>query len=88
MEEYRNMILSKLHYGFLEYGNLEQELKTLNLDKDLNYDNDAVEVDDMNDNEFYNGDYNELDDPNFVDGITVYASDDDVEDAEFIAMNV
>lgn len=84
MEEYRNMILSKLHYGFVEYSDLEQELKTLNIDNDLNYDNNTVDVDDIDDKELYNENYSEFDDPNFTDGNFVYGSDDDVEDADYI----
>ena len=87
MEEYRNMFLSKLQHGMIQYANLEKELDILNVPQDDNYDNDIVENDDMGDDEIYNKEKNPdaFMDANFTDGNIVYASDDDeAEDADFV----
>ena len=86
MEEYRNMVLAKLHYGFLEYGSLEKEMERIGFDKALDYDNNLIEKDDINDDEFYNGEKREVDDlnPDYNDGNIVYDSDDDVEDEDYV----
>ena len=88
MDEHRNMILSKLHYGILDYHSLEGEIKNLGLQEHIdNYDSNIQDKDDITDKEFYNqetpddNDYNS----NFNDGNIVYdADEDDVEDGDFI----
>ena len=44
MEEYRNMVLSKLQHGMLQYDNLEKELDILGITQDDEYDNNIVEA--------------------------------------------
>ena len=89
MDEYRNMILQKLHYGMLDYHSLENEISNLGLQEHVdNYDNQSVERDDMTDKEFYNQpDTNDIDNNiNYNDGNIIYdAEEDDVEDAEYVA---
>ena len=88
MDEYRNMILQKLHYGMLEYHSLENEISNLGLQEHLtNYDNESVERDDMTDKEFYNQDtaIDKDNDVNYNDGNIIYdADEDDVEDGDYI----
>ena len=87
MDEYRNMVLSKLQHGMLQYANLEKELDILGISQEVNYDNDVVEKDEMGDDEVYNKEKNPDDfiDENFTDGNIVYASDDEgAEDADFV----
>ena len=88
MDEYRNMILQKLHYGMLEYHSLENEISNLGLQEHLdNYDNESVERDEMTDKEFYNQDatIDKDNDVNYNDGNIIYdADEDDVEDGDYI----
>ena len=87
MEEFHNMILSKLHYGMLEYSSLEGVMDDLGFNTDTNYDNNMAEKDDVDDKEIYKNKKEDDDilDTNFNDGNVVYASDDEgVEDTDFI----
>jgi hypothetical protein len=86
MEEYRNMILSKLNQGRLQYSQLEDEIEALGFDSSELYKNETVENDNISDKKFYNENSNDDNvlDTNFNDNIVVYGSDDDVEDSEFI----
>ena len=86
MEEYRNMILSKLNQGRLQYSQLEDEIEALGFDSSELYKNETVENDNISDKEFYNEKSNDdnILDTNFNDNIVVYGSDDDVEDADYI----
>ena len=85
MEEYHNMILSKLHYGLLEYENLE----SINTEIDNVSSDNIIENDDANDKEIYKTTTEDDDvlDGNFNDGIMVYDSDDDVEDEDYANVN-
>ena len=88
MDEHRNMILSKLHYGILDYHSLEGEISNLGLQDHIdNYDSNTIDNDDITDKQFYNqetqddNDYNS----NFNDGNIVYDADEDnVEDGDYI----
>ena len=87
MEEFHNMILSKLHYGMLEYSNLEGVMDDLGFNTDTNYDNDMAEKDEVDDKEIYKNKNEDDDvlDTNFNDGNIVYGSDEEgVEDADFV----
>jgi hypothetical protein len=87
MEEYRNMVLSKIQHGMLQYANLEKELDILGIAQNDDYDNDMVEEDDIGDDEVYNKEKNpdNFMDENFTDDIVVYASDDEgADDADFV----
>jgi hypothetical protein len=86
MEEYRNMVLSKLQHGMLQYANLEKELDILGISQADNNTN-IVEKDDIDDNEIYNKEKNPdaFMDINYTDGNIVYESDDEgAEDADFV----
>ena len=88
MDEFRNMILQKLHYGMLDYHSLENEISNLGLQEHLpNYDNATQDSDDITDKEFYNvKDENVFDEnPNYNDGNIIYDQDeDDIEDADYL----
>ena len=86
--KYRNMILTKLHYGMLEYHTLENEINNLNLTNNINnYDNQQQDNDELTDKQIYNqedvndNDYN----VNYNDNNIIYdADEDDVEDGDYI----
>ena len=61
-------------------------MERIGFDKALDYDNNLIEKDDINDDEFYNGEKREVDDlnPDYNDGNIVYDSDDDVEDEDYV----
>ena len=86
MEQYRNMIMSKIQHGMIQYENLDKELEILGIAQDDEYD-DVVERDNIGDDEVYNKEKNPdaFMDINFTDGIIVYESDEEgAEDADFV----